>query len=264
MGLLDDLAMGFGFKERTKDYDARTARNIARSQAAGNWGGTRGYSMSPQAMMAEAKVSDKSIERELSRQGDRRNPSQARIFLDTAGRAGGYDAGTYNPVPAKDDRSFFQRAIFSPESSPSPRPYAIGPLTMDQPLPAFGIMGLIKALAGGGKKKQAAPMSTFDSTYSMGGLIPRTTPAPVVDDGQITEEEIADVTGEPTAGNEFEGMSATEIKDALMAKFNETGEDPTLDYTEDLFSGDDVYVNYLNTRPIADKITAYANRLAGR
>ena len=29
MGILDDLAMGFGLKERTEDYDARTARTIA-------------------------------------------------------------------------------------------------------------------------------------------------------------------------------------------------------------------------------------------
>ena len=29
MGILDDLAMGFGLKARTQDYDARTARTIA-------------------------------------------------------------------------------------------------------------------------------------------------------------------------------------------------------------------------------------------
>ena len=33
MGILDDLAMGFGLKERTEDYDARTARTIASNEA---------------------------------------------------------------------------------------------------------------------------------------------------------------------------------------------------------------------------------------
>lgn len=32
MGILDDLAMGFGMKARTEDYDARTARNLAEYQ----------------------------------------------------------------------------------------------------------------------------------------------------------------------------------------------------------------------------------------
>ena len=36
MGILDDLAMGFGLKARTEDYDARTARNIAETQAFGD------------------------------------------------------------------------------------------------------------------------------------------------------------------------------------------------------------------------------------
>ena len=33
MGFFDDLAMGLGFKERTQDYDARTARGVAVDQA---------------------------------------------------------------------------------------------------------------------------------------------------------------------------------------------------------------------------------------
>ena len=33
MGFFDDLAMGLGFKERTQDYDARTARTIAARDA---------------------------------------------------------------------------------------------------------------------------------------------------------------------------------------------------------------------------------------
>jgi len=36
MGLLDDLQMGFGLKERTADYDARTARTIAVNDATRN------------------------------------------------------------------------------------------------------------------------------------------------------------------------------------------------------------------------------------
>ena len=107
MGILDDLAMGFGLKERTEDYDARTARTIARNE---------GVSV------------DES--------------TAAQKFLGSRG----YDEG-YRPQVAQDNRPFMQRLLYSPESAASPTPYAIGPVSMDQPLPQFGIFGLLSSLA---------------------------------------------------------------------------------------------------------------------
>ena len=259
MGILDDLAMGFGLKERTEDYDARTARNIAVSDA------TRNISNDFERTKMQTRLrNDPNFD---YRNYTRRTPmgydtgySPSRQYLDRQARG----RENYNPsIVQNDDRSFMQRALYSPESSPSPTPYGIGPMQFDEPLPAFGMMGLIKALAGGGKKKQAAPMSTFDSSYNMGSLIPRSTPSPDDADGEITETEIESVT--EASENEFEGMNAAEIKDALTAKFEETGEDPTLAYSaEELFPNNDSYVAYLNKRPIEDKIKAYSNKLAGR
>lgn len=132
MGLLDDLAMGFGLKERTEDYDARTARTIAASEAAGG---------SNDAMaLAKARNPQHSSFLPVSRSRG------AQQYLGSRGYAEGY---TPQVVPRnQDDRPFMQRLLFSPESTPSPTPYAIGPLTMDQPLPKFGILGLLSGLGG--------------------------------------------------------------------------------------------------------------------
>lgn len=139
MGLLDDLAMGFGLKERTRDYDARTARNIAISEAAGNWGSSRGYSTSPAAMRAEARIRDRG-NYDVNREG-----SQARAFLT---RQGGNDP-SYNPQIVQDDRPFLQRALFSPQDQLSPTPVAIGPFQFDEPLRLPGILGMISGGFGG-------------------------------------------------------------------------------------------------------------------
>ena len=129
MGLLDDLAMGFGLKERTEDYDARTARTIAASEAAGG---------SNDAMrLAQARNPQHSSFLPVSRSRG------AQQYLGSRGYAEGY-----TPQVAEDDRPFMQRLLFSPESTPSPTPYAIGPLTMDQPLPKFGLLGLLSGLGG--------------------------------------------------------------------------------------------------------------------
>ena len=118
------------------------------------------------------------------------------------------------------------------------------PLT-GKPLPS----GAVDALDG---------TKPFNKVANPAGILP-------VDDGQITEEELADVTEDAAASSEFEGMNATEIKEALMAKFYETGEDPTLEYDyAELFPNDDVFVKYLKTRPMEDRATAFANHLAGR
>ena len=132
MGLLDDLAMGFGLKERTEDYDARTARTIAASEAAGG---------SNDAMaLAKARNPQHSSFLPVSRSRG------AQQYLGSRGYAEGY---TPQVVPRnQDDRPFMQRLLFSPDSPASPTPYAIGPLTMDQPLPKFGLLGLLSGLGG--------------------------------------------------------------------------------------------------------------------
>ena len=132
MGLLDDLQMGFGLKERTEDYDARTARTIA-SNAAEQAARSRGAG-DHAAMIAGIRA----------RQSyDPSQPTgQSEYYLNRAGGTG------YRPAITQDDRPFMQRLLFSPESDASPRPYAIGPLTMDQPLPKFGLLGLLSGLGG--------------------------------------------------------------------------------------------------------------------
>lgn len=134
MGILDDLAMGFGFKERTADYDARTARTIAArdATAAARAGGAGDHA----AMVAGIRA----------RQNyDFQNPTgQSKYYLDRAGRAAGID--NYRPYAVDDDRPFMQRILTSPDSPPSPRPYAIGPVDFDEPLPAIGPFGVAMSL----------------------------------------------------------------------------------------------------------------------
>jgi len=62
----------------------------------------------------------------------------------------GYAKGYMPQIAQDDDRPFMQRLLYSPESDPSPTPYAIGPLRMDQPIqvPKFGILGLLSGLGG--------------------------------------------------------------------------------------------------------------------
>lgn len=137
MGILDDLAMGFGLKERTKDYDARTARTIAASEAAARRGDANNT-----MFLAQARNPSHS-----SYIGDDAGSSGgARVFLDRVGGTG------YNPQVADDNRSFMQRLLFSPESEASPTRYAIGPMEMDQPLPQFGIFGLLSSLSNFNRK----------------------------------------------------------------------------------------------------------------
>lgn len=131
MGLLDDLQMGFGLKERTEDYDARTARTIAANEAAGG---------SNDAMrLAQARNPQHSSFLPVSRSRG------AQQYLGSRGYAEGY-----TPQVAEDERPFMQRLLFSPESAPSPTRYAIGPLTMKQPIqvPKFGLLGMLSGLGG--------------------------------------------------------------------------------------------------------------------
>ena len=131
MGILDDLAMGFGLKARTQDYDARTARNIAETQAFGD---------DPHAAhRARQNYKPEYTARYEAALNDPRG--QAQKFLQRQGGEG------YSPsiIPRnQDNRGFVQRALFSPQSDQlSPKPYAIGPVQLDGPLRIPGILGMI-------------------------------------------------------------------------------------------------------------------------
>jgi hypothetical protein len=157
MGLLDDLQMGFGLKERTEDYDARTARTIAASEAAGG---------SNDAMrLAQARNPQHSSFLPASRSRG------AQQYLGSRG----YDEGYTPQVAEDDDRSILSRLLFSPESTPSPTPYAIGPLTMDQPLPKFGMLGLLSGLGemfGRGGGEMGPPQTTLRPMLRPEGFTP--------------------------------------------------------------------------------------------
>ena len=150
MGLLDDLAMGFGLKERTADYDARTARNIAVSEAAGNRGG---FDMSPRMMMLESKMRDR---------GD---------YDTTTGAAGSYlarqgystnDRGQVMnpPQPVSSGYGGIANLLFSAPMNPnspslgynpvSPTPAAIGPLKLKEPInmPIPGLSMILNMIEG--------------------------------------------------------------------------------------------------------------------
>lgn len=132
MGILDDLAMGFGLKERTADYDARTARTIAGSDA--ERAVRRSGGGDHAAMVARLRA---------QQSYDPSAPTgRSADYLNRAGARGGYEVGGYRPTIAQDDRPFMQRLFTSPASTPSPNPYAIGPISMDKPLPRFGLLGL--------------------------------------------------------------------------------------------------------------------------
>lgn len=163
MGLLDDLAMGFGLKERTEDYDARTARTIALNEQ---------Y--------------DNEFDRIRARQSGDYDVTRggAAQFLGSRGR------DNYNPQIAQDNRSFGQRFLFSPESAPSPTPYAIGPLKMDQPLPKFGLLGMLSGLGGllgGNTQQMGPPRTTVRPMLRPDGFTPPTPPTtnvpPLLDAG---------------------------------------------------------------------------------
>jgi len=161
MGLLDDLQMGFGLKERTEDYDARTARTIAANEMAQRRG--RGGDA-----MALAQARNPSHFSYIG--DDARSSSGARRFLD---RTGGE---SYNPQVADDDRSILSRLMFSPESDPSPTPYAIGPVSFDEPLRMPTMFGLLGGLLGNFGRDvptvaaDASPMRVRPiSGYNLGG-----------------------------------------------------------------------------------------------
>ena len=146
MGILDDLAMGFGLKERTADYDARTARTIAANHAAQ-------FVPGDNQAMALAQAS---------------NPDNKYYYGNNAGAmqahdnyltGQGYSQGMF-PQPVDSGYSGIQNILFSapmnPNSPslsfnpPSPTPAAIGPFQLDEPmdLPIPGISMITKLLEG--------------------------------------------------------------------------------------------------------------------
>jgi hypothetical protein len=135
MGFFDDLAMGLGFKERTQDYDARTAKTIAAQDAYNRAGGSeaqRGH-----AMLTARKNFDVN-----------NATGNARTFLDRVGAKGGYDPGAYRPAVIADDRPFTQRLFTSPQGPASPNPFAIGPASFSKPLPMPGLLGILGYASG--------------------------------------------------------------------------------------------------------------------
>lgn len=138
MGILDDLAMGFGLKERTEDYDARTARNIALDQAYGDDDASkmrarRNYSTTSNPFGGTSPFNYGDFYRTAlnAPQGN------AQSFLRRQGGEG------YSPSIMQDNRPFFQRALFSQQGTPSPTRYGIGPVKLDGPLRIPGILGMI-------------------------------------------------------------------------------------------------------------------------
>ena len=230
MGILDDLAMGFGLKERTEDYDARTARTIAAHQRAGVPAGAAGT-----LALAQARNPSHS-----SYIGDDvgSTSSRARMFLDRAGRAGGYAPSGYNPQPAADNRPFMQRLITSPTGAASPRPYAIGPVTLDQPLPAFGLLGLFtKGLSNmfQGQDDSEASINVGERAMSM---LPRTStmntpPTLPTDNGQ--PETTFDTRTEAEPIDYSDGISVTDpaLIPAIEALALDDGYDPAYKDVED-------------------------------
>jgi len=135
MGFFDDLAMGLGFKERTQDYDARTAKTIAAQDAYKSSGGS------------EAQKAHAAFQARKNFNYDTAG-GNARIFLDRVGAKGGYDPGAYRPAVIQDDRPFTQRLFTSPQGPASPNPFAIGPASFSKPLPMPGLLGILGYASG--------------------------------------------------------------------------------------------------------------------
>lgn len=157
MGILDDLAMGFGLKERTADYDARTARTIAASKAAEFVPGAKNDPHAQMMAMAQARNPDSKYYF-----GNSESAMQAHdnyLF----GQGYGTDPKSGQPMfpqPVDSGYSGIQNILFSapmnPNSPslafnpPSPTKAAIGPFKLDEPmdLPIPGISMITKLLEG--------------------------------------------------------------------------------------------------------------------
>lgn len=150
MGILDDLAMGFGLKERTADYDARTAQTIAANKAAES--NPAGGAMA----LAQARNPDSSFyfgrnadamaahDNYLTGQGYGTDASGAVLAPQVVNSGYGGLAGLLFSAPMNPNSPSLAFNPVSPTSA------AIGPLTLDEPIdmPLPGIGMVIKALEG--------------------------------------------------------------------------------------------------------------------
>jgi len=168
MGFFDDLAMGLGFKERTQDYDARTARTIAAQDAYNRSGGS-------EAQRAQA------AQRARSNFSYDTAGGNARIFLDRVGAKGGYDPGAYRPAVIQDNRPFTQRLFTSPQGPASPNPFAIGPASFSKPLPMPGLLGILGYASGllGPREPGTVPAPEGPMRVRPAGYTPPPPPAPL-------------------------------------------------------------------------------------
>lgn len=173
MGILDDLAMGFGLKERTEDYDARTARAIA----------------------LDDRYGDDHIAQMRARQGYETtsyDPRATPIGKNDQGRMVyryGYDTSTGPAAQYLGSRNYDEG--YTPSmggTDPSPTPYAIGPLTMDQPLPQFSLLGLFT-------KGLSSMFQGGDDSGEMGP--PRTTVRPILRPDGFTPPTFPTNNGQP-------------------------------------------------------------------
>lgn len=176
MGILDDLAMGFGLKERTEDYDARTAKTIAMNEAISNAPNQQMATMMMSKLNSGGTISPSSAMYQglnLSAFDEGTQPNMESILASESGphrrfiASRNYDEG-YAPSVGG--------------TGPSATPYAIGPLTMDQPLPSFGLLGLFtKGLSGlfqGGddSDEMGPPRTTVRPMLRPDGFTPPTFP----------------------------------------------------------------------------------------
>ena len=98
-------------------------------------------------MRARTEDYDARTAANLRRDGNERGATQ---YLQSRGRG-----ADYSPVAAQDDRPLMQRLLFSQQGAQSPTPYAIGPVQMDQAMPALGPLGLLmRFMSGGGQQEQ--------------------------------------------------------------------------------------------------------------
>lgn len=279
MGIIDDLAMGFGMKPRTEDYDARTARGVAINKAVGN---------APQQMAGM-------ITSKLNAGGTISPSSSMYKYLDKSAFSGHDGSGGYSgaqlftsaPVESTKvtpyskyftDRGYEQGYIpqMGSDKLSGDKPYAIGPFTSDKPMTIPTTFSILQKILGGafGKQNQGAPLPSGAIAALEGGTLKAPSqmatqpdkPQGIITaaealDGQITDEELADVTETPE--NEFAGMSNNEIARTLISRYNSDNVPPMETYSY-LFENDPTYSNYLKTKPVSDQALAIALRIAGR
>lgn len=168
MGILDDLAMGFGLKERTADYDARTARGVAVDNAVANAPNQQVAGMMTSILNSGGTISPSSSMYQYINPSDfgggGNDYSMANLIDKGPAYSNyltgqGYSAGNF-PQPVDSGYSGLAKFLFSAPMNPnspslsfnptSPTPVAIGPFEFDEPIdmPLPGVGMVMKALEG--------------------------------------------------------------------------------------------------------------------